>query len=116
MLLRLSDALLAHSEAVANGASGDGLFGINTVRARAGLKSLSGLSGQTLKNAVFNEWLTEFAGEGWTFSTARRFGKTADVIKEFAGRTVDNAKYRVLPIPLVEINANKGVTQNKSWE
>ena len=116
VLLRLSDALLAHSEAVANGASGDGLFGINTVRARAGLKSLSGLSGQTLKNAVFNEWLTEFAGEGWTFSTARRFGKTADVIKEFAGRTVDNAKYRVLPIPLVEINANKGVTQNKSWE
>jgi hypothetical protein len=116
MVLRLSDALLAHSEAVANGASGDGLFGINTVRARAGLKALSGVSGQALKDAVFNEWLREFAGEGWAFPTARRFNKTADIIKEFAGRTVDNAKFRVLPIPLVEINANKGVTQNKSWE
>lgn len=116
MLLRLSDALLAHSEAIANGASGDGLFGINIVRARAGLRPLSGVSGQALKDAVFNEWLREFAGEGWAFPTARRFGKTADVIKEFAGRTVDNAKFRVLPIPLVEINANKGVSQHASWK
>ncbi|MDZ7898781.1 MAG: RagB/SusD family nutrient uptake outer membrane protein [Arcicella sp.] len=115
VLLRLSDALLAHSEAVANGASGDGLFGVNTVRARAGLKALSGVSGQALKDAVFNEWLREFAGEGWAFPTARRFGKTAEVIKEFAGRTVDNAKFRVLPIPLVEINANSSVKQNASW-
>ena len=116
ILLRLSDALLAHSEAVANGASGDGLFGINTVRSRAGLKPLAGVSGQALKDAVFNEWLREFAGEGWAFSTARRFGKTAEVIKEFAGRTVDNAKFRVLPIPLVEINANASVKQNDGWK
>lgn len=115
VVLRLSDALLTHSEAVANGASGDGLFGINTVRTRAGLRPLAGMSGQALKDAVFNEWLREFAGEGWAFPTARRFGKTADVIKEFAGRTVDNAKFRVLPIPLVEINANKSVEQNAGW-
>jgi hypothetical protein len=115
VLLRLSDALLAHSEAVANGASGDGTFGINTVRARAGLRPLSGVSGQALKDAVYNEWLREYAGEGWAFSTARRFGKTAEAIKEFAGRTVDNAKFRLLPIPLVEINANLGVKQNAGW-
>jgi starch-binding outer membrane protein, SusD/RagB family len=115
VLLRLSDALLAHSEAVANGASGDGLFGINTVRQRAGLKALAGVTGQALKDAVFNEWMREFAGEGWGFSTARRFNKTADVIKEFADRTVDNAKFRLLPIPLVELNANAGVKQNSGW-
>ncbi len=115
MILRLSDALLTNSEAIANGASGDGLAGINAVRTRAGLKPLAGVSGQALKDAVFNEWMREFAGEGWGFSTARRFGKTAEVIKEFAGRTVDNAKFRLLPIPLVEINANPGVKQNSGW-
>jgi starch-binding outer membrane protein, SusD/RagB family len=115
MILRLSDALLTNSEAIANGASGDGLAGVNAVRTRAGLKPLAGVSGQALKDAVFNEWMREFAGEGWGFSTARRFGKTAEVIKEFAGRTVDNAKFRLLPIPLVEINANPGVKQNNGW-
>jgi starch-binding outer membrane protein, SusD/RagB family len=115
MLLRLSDALLAHSEAVANGATGDAFLGVNTVRARAGLTPLSGLTGQALKDAIFREWLQEFAGESWAFPTARRFGKTAELIKAYAGLTVDNNKFRVLPIPLVEINANSSVKQNQGW-
>ncbi len=111
-LLRLSDAYLAHAEAVARGASGNGLNSLNEVRTKhGGLPALTALS----VDAVFNEWLREFSGEGWAFLIARRFGKTAELISKYAGRQVDNNKFRVLPIPLVEIQANSGVKQNTGW-
>ena len=115
ILLRLADAYLAHSEAVNAGATGDGYLGINAVRARAGLKPLAGLAKDALRNAIFDEWLKEFAGEGWAFNHARRFGKTADLVQKYAGRSVNNAQYRVLPLPFVEVNTNSGVKQNEGW-
>lgn len=110
-LLRLSDAYLAHAEAVAFGASGDGLASLNAVRTRAGLDAAASLT----RDNVFDEWLREFAGEGWAFPTCRRFGKTADIIKKYAGRTAENNKFRLLPIPLVELTGNKNVKQNAGW-
>lgn len=116
VILRLADAYLVHSEAVANGAPGDAYFGINAIRQRAGLTPLSGLSNTALKNEIFWEWLREFAGEGWAFATARRFNKTAELIRDYAGgRVVDNNKWRLLPLPLVELNANPGLKQNTGW-
>ncbi len=114
IILRLADTYLAHSEAVANGATGNGTFGINAVRTRAALPPVTA-AGSNLKNIVFDEYVREFIGEGWVFPTARRFGKTAELIRTYTGRTVDNAKFRVLPIPLVEINANAAVKQNTGW-
>lgn len=111
LLLRVADAYLAHAEAVANGASGSGLASLNAVRQRAGLNPAAALT----RDAVFDEYLREYAGEGWNFANARRFGRTADLIRRYTGRTVDNAKFRVLPLPLVEINANSGVKQNQGW-
>jgi starch-binding outer membrane protein, SusD/RagB family len=115
VLLRLADAYLTHSEAVNAGATGDAYLGVNAIRSRAGLKSLSGLDKTALREAVFTEWLREFAGEGWAFNHARRFDKTADLIKLYAGRTVSNTQYRLLPLPFVEVNTNSGVTQNPGW-
>jgi len=115
IILRLADAYLAHSEACANGATGDATFGINAIRQRAGLSPVT-VTGAALKDAVFWEWLREFAGEAWAFPTARRFNKTAEVIKQFTGRTVDNNKFRVLPLPLVEVDANKNIKQNEGWQ
>jgi starch-binding outer membrane protein, SusD/RagB family len=115
VFLRLSDALLTHSEAIANGASGDALFGVNKVRVRAGLPALSGVTGDALKKAIFDEWMREFAGEGWAFPICRRTGRTAEMIQKYAGRAVDNNKFRVLPIPLVEITGNSNIKQNAGW-
>jgi hypothetical protein len=114
-LLRLADAYLAHAEACAKGANGDAYFSLNKIRARAGIAPLSGLSKDALVSAVLDETLREFAGEGWAFPTLRRYGKTAEFIKKYTGRTVDDAKYRLLPIPAVELNANLLVKQNTGW-
>ncbi|MFD1819719.1 RagB/SusD family nutrient uptake outer membrane protein [Pseudarcicella hirudinis] len=114
-LLRLADAYLAHSEACAKGATGDAYMGINKIRSRAGLTALSGLTKDALVNATLVETLREFAGEGWAFPTLRRFGKIAEYTKKYAGRDVDETKYRVLPIPIVEINANPKIKQNQGW-
>jgi starch-binding outer membrane protein, SusD/RagB family len=111
LLLRVADAYLAHAEAVANGASGNGLASLNAIRQRAGIPAVGTLT----RDAVLDEYLREFAGEGWNFAHARRFGRTAELIRRFAARLVDNAKFRVLPIPLVEINANANVKQNQGW-
>lgn len=112
IVLRLADTYLVHAEAVANGATGNGLASLNAVRQRAGIASATALT----KDGVMTEWMREFIGEGWIFPTVRRFNKTAEVIKEYAnGRVVDNAKWRVLPIPFVEINANPNVKQNTGW-
>jgi starch-binding outer membrane protein, SusD/RagB family len=111
-LIRLSDAYLAHAEAVARGATGNGLASLNEVRTKhGGLPTLGALT----VDATLNEWLREFAGEGWAFPTVRRYGKTAEFIAKYAGRQVDNNKFRLLPIPLVEIQANPGVKQNPGW-
>ncbi len=112
VLLRLADAYLAHAEAVANGATGDGVSALNALRTRAGIPTIA----TATKNDVFGEYMREQAGEGWVFPTARRFGNTAELILKYSGRTVDNNKYRVLPIPAVEIIANLSVKQNKGWE
>ena len=112
IVLRLADTYLVHAEAVANGATGNGLASLNAIRQRAGIASATSLT----KDGVMTEWMREFIGEGWIFPTVRRFNKTAEVIKEYAnGRVVDNAKWRVLPIPFVEINANPNVKQNAGW-
>jgi len=115
VLLRLADAYLAHSEAVNAGATGDAYMGINAVRARAGLAPLAGLSKDALREAIFNEWMKEFAGEGWAFNHARRFSKTNELIQKYAGRTVSGDKFRLLPLPFVEVNTNSGVKQNTGW-
>ena len=114
-LIRYADVLLTHSEAVSEGATGDAYRGINLIRNRAGLAPLSGLSQTALRDAILNEWLKEFAGEGWAFPHVKRKGKVAQFIKQYTGRDVDNAKFSVLPIPLVEINTNSNVKQNQGW-
>lgn len=112
VVLRLSDALLTHAEACANLNDATGLTSLNAVRTRAGLPPAAALT----KDEVFAEWMREFASDGWAFSHARRTGRTAEIIKKYTGRTVDNNKYRLMPIPAVEIIANSNIRQNPGWQ
>ena len=111
VLLRLADAYLAHAEACAQLNDNAGLTTLNAVRSRAGIADAPALT----TDAVFEEWMREFAGDGWAFPLCRRFGKTAEIIQKYANRTVDNTKYRVMPIPAAEVLSNASITQNTGW-
>jgi hypothetical protein len=111
VLLRLADAYLAHAEACANLNDAAGLTTLNAIRSRAGIATVNSLT----KDVVFEEWMREFAGDGWAFPLCRRFGKTAEIIQKYAGRQVDATKYRVMPIPQAEILSNATITQNTGW-
>jgi len=63
--LRYSDILLIHAEAAAfNNKPTEALNSLNLVRKRVSLADKSGLSGDALKQAIWNERRLELAGEG----------------------------------------------------
>ena len=107
----MADAYLAHAEACARLNDNAGLTTLNAIRSRAGLADAPALT----TDAVFEEWMREFAGDGWAFPLCRRYGKTAEIIQKYAGRTVDNNKFRLMPIPQAEILSNANITQNPGW-
>ena len=125
--LRYADVLLGHSEACNESGTGDPYLGINEIRNRAGLPALSGLNQATLRDAIVNERMQEFAFEQVLYPELRRkstFNGTPDYlgdhIRNFSttynvGRT-PKAKDYVLPIPLREIQGNPNVTQNPEWQ
>jgi hypothetical protein len=78
---RYSDALLRRAESHARlGEDGPALTHLNTVRARAGLPALGGLSGDALMNAILRERSWELAGEGHRWLDLKRFGVASEVI------------------------------------
>lgn len=63
--LRYADILLIHAEASAfNNKPAEALSSLNLVRQRVGLPTKTGLSGDALKLAIWNERRLELAGEG----------------------------------------------------
>ncbi len=125
--LRYADVLLGHSEACNESGQGDAYMGINTVRERAGIAPLSGLSQSKLRDALIGEMMQEFVFEQVAYPELRRkskFGGTPDYLGDYiknysslykVGRT-PKAKDYVLPIPLIEIQGNPNVKQNAAWQ
>lgn len=63
--IRFAELLLIHAEASAfNSKDGQALLSLNLVRQRAGLAAKSGIAGDVLKQAIWNERRLELAGEG----------------------------------------------------
>jgi len=63
--MRYAEILLIHAEAAAfNNKSAEALTSLNLVRARVGLPIKTGLTGDALKQAIWNERRLELAGEG----------------------------------------------------
>jgi starch-binding outer membrane protein, SusD/RagB family len=125
--LRFADVLLGHSEACNESATGDPYLGLKTVRDRAGLPELAGLSQAALRDAIVNERLHEFTFEQVMYPELRRkstFGGTPDYLGDYirhfiatysVNRQVKARDY-VLPIPLKETLGNPNVQQNDVWK
>jgi hypothetical protein len=112
---RLSEMYLIKAEALnEQGNAGTALAQVNLVRARAfnPPKPLAGLSGATLRNAIFNERLFELAGEAKRRQDMVRFGHFTEARRFKAQREA----FRVLfPIPATQIQSNSKLVQNAGY-
>lgn len=118
-IIRYADVLLMHSEAV-NNASGytgtyDRNYGINKVRARAGMEPVhTGLSQKDFNDALVWERVVELCYEGQLWYDYKRL----NVMKERAARKgfVVGEKYNVFPIPQNELDRNPNLEQHPLWK
>ena len=110
-ILRYSDVLLMHAEALVNGAAVPLTSGINAdeavniVRRRAGLIDISGVTLQQ----IWDERRAELAMEQDRFFDLVRTGQAAVVLSS-KGFTL--GKHEVYPIPAAQIQLNSNLTQN----
>jgi hypothetical protein len=113
IIMRYADVLLLQSEAEneATGPSNKSIYGINRVRLRAGLDTVSNtLSQDELRKAIIRERVWEFAAEGQVFFDYKRQHCVSDRVK------IITDKYYVLPIHQDELSANPKLAQHPLWK
>jgi len=137
-VLRYADVLLMLAEAInEQGApTGDAYTYLNTVRSRAGLGDVSGLTQQSFRDTIAHERRVELAFENWRWLDLKRTMTSAQLTtflnayaaKEKASPTVSrqgipysNTDYifqefkYVYPLPSAEVLLNTKLTQNKDY-
>ena len=143
-ILRYSDILLMHAEAIIGGrfgtanATGDAVNSLNIVRERAGLAPYTeSLNHDDFFNELVDERLREFCFEGlrkqdlvrWNL-LKQKLDETNALIKNYPsflatnqyhqayltpGITFDPAKDLLLPYPLQEVSINPSLKQRPGW-
>jgi hypothetical protein len=123
---RYSYVLLMLAEAINESGSGDPYQYINPVRVRAGLKPLSGLTKDALREAIRHEQRVEVAFENHRWFQLLRTGEAVQVMTKHGQEEKERltrlspasyniAQYKLLfPIPEREIRLN-GIEQNPGW-
>lgn len=115
-ILRYSDVLLMHAEALVNGAAVPITSGItadmavNMVRERAGLENLTGV---TIEQ-IWDERRAELALEEDRFFDLIRTGQAKEAMSR-VGKTFVEGKHEVYPIPAAQIQLNPNLTQNNGY-
>lgn len=111
-ITRFSDLLLMHSEAEneQNGPTENAVYGINIVRARAGLTPLKStdFSKESLRETIYKERLWELCAEGHAWFDMKRMDLMTKRIKKYKVE----AKHYVFPIPQDELDINPNLKQN----
>ncbi|MCH7398088.1 RagB/SusD family nutrient uptake outer membrane protein [Belliella sp. DSM 107340] len=101
-VIRYSEILLMHAEALVSGANSSGLSAleaVNLVRSRAGLNTVSTVNIDTVLDEKFAEFGMEW---GIRFYDLIRHNKTNEL--NFGGRNFQPAIHRFLPYPLEQID------------
>ncbi|WP_289753173.1 RagB/SusD family nutrient uptake outer membrane protein [uncultured Duncaniella sp.] len=129
-LIRLGDVILMLAEAYnENGETDKAVTEVNKIRARVGMPGLN--SGATwlavgskeeMAERIMRERAFELAGEGQRYWDLRRWGKLKESVKnatDIYGNLMYTRSYQerheLWPIPLVELDRNKNLTQNTGW-
>lgn len=118
-VLRYADVLLMHSEAVneISGPSNEAVFGINKVRARAGLTLLDPLllTQESLREAILRERSFELCFEVNALYDYQRHGILEEKIT-FWGWGENYEPYKnIMPIPQRDIDVNPNLEQNPGY-
>lgn len=129
-LIRLGDVILMLAEAYNEKSETDkAVTEVNKIRARVGMPGLN--SGATwlavgskeeMAERIMRERAFELAGEGQRYWDLRRWGKLKESVKnatDIYGNLMYTRSYQerheLWPIPLVELDRNKNLTQNTGW-
>jgi len=120
-VLRYADVLLMYAEAqneLSGGPTADAYAAINQVRTRANVPNLTASLNQSdFRDSVFLERRKEFIQEGhrW-FDLVRQGGTTlVDALHKIPAKSAASAKNTLFPIPLVEVQLNSKLTQNRGY-
>ena len=118
-VLRYADVLLMQAEAENElGQTATAAGPLNLVRERAGLTDIqSGLSQDDFRNAILHERRMELAFEGqrWFDLIRVNNGQYGIDFLQSIGHTNVTSKNLLMPIPLLEIQANPNLTQNPGY-
>jgi starch-binding outer membrane protein, SusD/RagB family len=117
-VLRYSDVLLMKAEALNElGRTSEAEAPLNTVRHRAGLADVSGLSKEVFRQKVLHERRMELAFEGQYWFDLIRIdnGQNAIDFLHSIGKSNMSEKFLLLPIPQKERDANPNLTQNSGY-
>lgn len=115
IILRYSDVLLMHVEAIMQGgdtADGSAIDSYMKVRVRAGFDATADRPSVLTKDDLLLERRVELAFENHRFFDLKRLGKAHDVLGAHAalkGYTSYNIRRLLLPIPSREINLSDGL-------
>jgi hypothetical protein len=111
-IIRYAEVLLVMAEAEneVSGPTVEAYDAINLVRNRAGLASLSGLSPEDFRQAVYLERRHEFVGECKKWFDLIRTGRFIQAMTD-NGKVVSD-KYKLFPIPQREMDINDLLIQN----
>jgi tetratricopeptide (TPR) repeat protein len=119
-VLRYSDVLLMHAEALNNlGRTLEAVPFVNTVRTRAKLVPLiAGLSKAGMAKEIEHQRIIEFADEGTRFYDLQRWGTLKENLVAHGALGAANfikGKNEYLPIPITELQANTKAKQNPHY-
>jgi hypothetical protein len=111
-ILRVAEMYLIAAEAEArsaNGSEAQALEYVNTIRTRAGLDEVSGLSGQALIDEIITQRRYELAFEGDRRHDLQRLGRP---IASGTSVAEPGDPQRILPIPQREIDVNDALSED----
>ncbi|NCB09440.1 MAG: RagB/SusD family nutrient uptake outer membrane protein, partial [Bacteroidia bacterium] len=117
-VLRYADVLLMKAEALNNlNRTQEAETPLNTVRQRAGLPPVTGLSQAEFKTTVLHERRMELAFEGQRWFDLIRIdnGQWGLNFLHSIGRLNATEKHLLFPIPLKEIESNPNLVQNPGY-
>ncbi len=125
-LIRYAQVLLTYAEASneVSGPTAAGYEAVNLIRKRAALPDLTGLTQQTLREAIWKERWFELSFENKTWFDMVRLRKAFNVatrnFDEYVGHKFSygptlQARELLFPIPTAEIRNNKKLSQNTGY-